>query len=342
MSARGLSYRDAGVNLRVAEESLAKIARHVETTHRPEVLRGIGGFGGAFQLAGRDPVVVASTDGVGTKLRLADLLDAHESVGADLVNHCVNDVAVMGAEPLFFLDYFATGKLDPARLERVIAGMAAACRENGIALLGGETAEMPGFYAGTEYDVAGFVVGACARGDLLDPASVREGDVLLGFTSTGLHTNGYSLARACVARAAARSGRDLRELLKAPLEELGDRTLGDALLAVHRSYLAEIRALRRTGGLRVLAHITGGGWEGNIPRVLPDGVGARVDRAWEVPAVFSLLQRMGDLDEREMWDTFNMGIGLVGVVAPGTAAPPGAIVIGAVERASGTRRVRYS
>lgn len=340
--ARGISYRDAGVNIRVAEDALARIRAHVATTRRAEVVGDLGGFGGVFRLAGlRDPVLVASTDGVGTKLRLADLLDAHEGVGADLVNHCVNDVAVMGAEPLFFLDYFATGKLDPARFERVVAGMAAACRENGIALLGGETAEMPGFYAGTEYDIAGFVVGACERDELFDLVAVREGGVLVGFPSSGLHTNGYSLARACVAREAVRQGRDLREVLKTPYDELGGRALGEALLAVHRSYVADIRGLRAAGGLKVVAHITGGGWEGNLPRVLPEGLGARVDTgAWAVPPLFRLLQRMGDLDEREMWDAFNMGIGLVAVVER-DSVPEGALVVGAVERADGPRRVRF-
>jgi phosphoribosylformylglycinamidine cyclo-ligase len=339
---RGISYRDAGVNLRVAQDALARVTRHVATTRRPEVLADVGGFGGLFRLAGfREPVVVATTDGVGTKLRLADVLDSHESVGEDLVNHCVNDVAVMGAEPLFFLDYFATGKLDPTRFERVIAGMAKACRENGVALLGGETAEMPGFYVGSEYDIAGFLVGACEPAQLLRAADVREGDVVVGVASSGLHTNGYSLARACVAREAVRSGRDPRELYRTPYDELAGRTLGEALLTVHRSYLAEIRALRAGGGLRVLAHLTGGGWEGNLPRVLPDGLGARIDRsAWPVPALFGLLQRMGDLDEREMWDTFNMGIGLVGIVDR-ERAPDAGLQIGVVERASGDRRVTW-
>jgi phosphoribosylformylglycinamidine cyclo-ligase len=340
--ARGISYRDAGVNIRVAEDALSRITRHVATTRRPEVLGDVGGFGGLFHLTGlRDPVLVASTDGVGTKLRLADLLDAHESVGQDLVNHCVNDVAVMGAEPLFFLDYFATGKLEAERFERVVAGMAKACAENGVALLGGETAEMPGFYAGTEYDIAGFIVGACERAALLRPEDSREGDLLVGFASTGPHTNGYSLARACVAREAARTGRDPRELYRTPYDELGGETLGRALLAVHRSYLGDIRALGASGGLRSVAHLTGGGWEGNLPRALPDALGAEVDAsAWTVPPLFRLLQRMGDVDEREMWDTFNMGIGLVAVVDP-ARVPAGALRIGRVERASGERRVRF-
>jgi phosphoribosylformylglycinamidine cyclo-ligase len=338
--ARGISYRDAGVNIRVAQDALARVARHVASTRRPEVIGDVGAFGGLFRLAGlRDPVLVASTDGVGTKLRLAELLDSHESVGADLVNHCVNDVAVMGAEPLFFLDYVATGKLDSDRFERVVAGMAGACRENGIALLGGETAEMPGMYAGTEYDIAGFVVGACEREALLQGERVREGDALIGFPSSGLHTNGYSLARACVARESVRTGRDLRVVLRTPYDELGGRTLGEALLAVHRSYLPEIRALRAGGGLRSLAHVTGGGWEGNLPRALPDGLGAFVERRWEAPALFGLLQRMGAVEEREMWDTFNMGIGLVAVVDP-DGVPADALRIGAVERATGDRRVR--
>ncbi len=340
--ARGITYRDAGVNLRVAEDALARITRHVATTRRPEVLADVGGFGGLFRLVGlRDPVLIASADGVGTKLRLADLLDSHETVGQDLVNHCVNDVAVMGAEPLFFLDYFATGKLDPARFERVVAGMAQACAANGVALLGGETAEMPGFYTGTEYDVAGFIVGACEADALLRPEDVREGDVLVGVASSGLHTNGYSLARACVAREAARSGRDPRELYDTPYDELGGMTLGRALLSVHRSHLPDIRSLRASGGLRAVAHITGGGWEGNLPRALPDGLGGRVEVAWEIPTLFRMLQAMGDIAEREMWDTFNMGIGLVAVLAP-DRVPTAALRIGVVERARGERRVRFA
>ena len=340
---RGISYRDAGVNIRVAEDALAKIRRHVERTRRPEVISDIGGFGGLFRLTGlADPVLIASTDGVGTKLRLADLLDAHDTVGQDLVNHCVNDVAVMGAEPLFFLDYFATGKLDADRFERVVAGMAQACRENGAALLGGETAEMPGFYVDGEYDIAGFIVGACERGALLRVEDVREGDALVGIHSTGLHTNGYSLARACVAREAARNGRDPRELYRTRFDELGGMTLGAALLAVHRSYLGDIRRLRESGGLRSVAHLTGGGWEGNVPRALPEGLGARIDtRAWPVPAIFRLLQRMGEVEEREMWGTFNMGIGLVAVMDP-ARVPADALRIGAVERVQGERRVRLA
>jgi phosphoribosylformylglycinamidine cyclo-ligase len=340
---RGLKAEASNDIYEAAEDALSKIKRHVERTRRAEVISDIGGFGGLFRLMPLDdPVLVASTDGVGTKLRLADLLDSHDTIGQDLVNHCVNDVAVMGAEPLFFLDYFATGRLDPVRFERVIAGMALACRENDTALLGGETAEMPGFYVDGEYDIAGFIVGACARADLLRPESVRDGDVLVGVESTGLHTNGYSLARACVAREAARTGHDPRELYRTRFDELGGVELGAALLAVHRSYRDDLRRLRASGGLRSAAHLTGGGWEGNLPRALPDGLGARVDRAaWHVPPLFRLLQRMGDVDEREMWDTFNMGIGLVAVVDP-ARVPGDALRIGVVEPARGERRVRFA
>jgi phosphoribosylformylglycinamidine cyclo-ligase len=339
---RGISYRDAGVNVRLKEELLRRITADVASTRRPEVLGDVGGFGGLFGLSGlRDAVLVASCDSVGTKLRLADLLDSHESVGSDLVNHCVNDVAVMGAEPLFYLDYFGTGRLDPTRFQQVIAGTAAACRQNGIALLGGETAELPGLYAGTDYDLVGFVVGACERDRLLDPSRVQEGDALLGFPSSGLHTNGYSLARACVAREAARAGRDVRALLRTEYEELGGRTLGQVLLEVHRSYLGEIRELRRRVDVRAIAHITGGGWEGNLPRALPAGLGATIQPTWEVPPIFRLLQRMGDLEEREMWDTFNMGIGLV-AVAPSGVSADGAVPVGTVERPAGSRRVAFA
>jgi phosphoribosylformylglycinamidine cyclo-ligase len=338
----GISYRDAGVNVRLKQELLTRIAQDVSETRRPEVVGELGGFGGMFRLSGvGDPVLVASCDSVGTKLRLADLLDSHESVGADLVNHCVNDIAVMGAEPLFYLDYFGTGRLDPTRFQRVIAGTARACRENGIALLGGETAELPGLYAGTDYDLVGFAVGVCEHDAILEPSRAREGDVLLGFASSGLHTNGYSLARACVARESVRTGRDPRVVLGSEYDELGGRTLGAALLEVHRSYLPDIRELRRRGGVRSIAHITGGGWEGNLPRALPEGLGAVVERTWEVPPVFRLLQRMGEIEEREMWDTFNMGIGLVAIVGA-DAARDGALRIGTVETSSGARRVRLA
>jgi len=342
----GLTYKDAGVDVRLKESMLKRIREHVASTRRPEVIGDIGAFGGLF--AFKDAVLVASADGVGTKVKIAELLDSHESVGRDLVNHCVNDIAVMGAEPLFFLDYFSAGKLEPARFERVVAGVAAACRDAGMALLGGETAEAPGLYTGTDYDLAGFIVGAVERDKILDPASVREGDALVGLPSSGLHTNGYSLARAIVDRSARAEGIEVLDVLRLPRTELRGGTLGQALLEVHRSYLAEIRALRQAAAIRSIAHITGGGWEGNLPRALPEGLGAIVDReSWIVPPVFRILAELGDVPEDDQWVTWNMGIGLVAVVAAederaALRALPDATLIGHVERASGDHRVRWA
>lgn len=342
----GLTYKDAGVDVRLKESMLKRIREHVASTRRPEVIGDVGAFGGLFAFKGS--VLVASTDTVGTKAKLAELLDSHESVGADIVNHCVNDIAVMGAEPLFFLDSFSTAKLEPARFERVVAGIAGACRDAGMALLGGETAEAPGLYTGTDYDLAGFIVGAVERDKILDPASVREGDVLVGLPSSGLHTNGYSLARAIVDRTARAEGIEPLDVLRLPRPALRGATLGQALLEVHRSYLAEIRALRAAAGVRSIAHITGGGWEGNLPRALPEGLGAVVDRdSWIVPPVFRMLAEQGDVPEDDQWVTWNMGIGLVAVVAAederaALRALPDATLIGRVERASGDHRVRWA
>ena len=311
----------------------------MKATKRPEVLGDIGAFGGLFRFGGfTDAVLVATTDGVGTKLELARLLDRHEGVGADLVHHCINDALAMGAEPLFFLDYFSTSSLDPQIFARVVGAMADACRTHGCALLGGETAEMPGMYASGTYDLAGFLVGAVERDALFDPAAVRAGDVLIGLPSTGLHTNGYSLARAVCDRAAA--GGDLVAFLDAPRVELRGGTLADALLAVHRCYLPEIRVLRAAATIRSIAHLTGGGWEGNLPRALPPGLGAAVDRdSWIVPPVFRLLADWGAVTDAEAFDTWNMGIGLVVAIAPdgeraALRALPDAIRIGTVETAA--------
>ena len=366
------SYHEAGVDVLRAEDALARIRDRVAKTKRPEVIGGIGAFGGLFRFGGmKDGVLVATTDGVGTKLELARILDRHEVVGTDLVNHCVNDALAMGADPLFFLDYFSTSRLDPVVFARVVGAMADACAAHGCALLGGETAEMPGMYAEGAYDLAGFLVGAVERDRLLDPASVREGDALVGIRSSGLHTNGYSLARAIVARIAEREGRSVEETLRAPRFALAApdgapatrgvaapagttasageaSSLGDALLATHRSYLAEVRAMRAVAELRSLAHLTGGGWEGNLPRALPDGLGAVVDRrAWTVPPLFTFLGDAGTVPATDRFDTWNMGIGLIAMVAPADAAKAtravaGAIRLGTVERARpGERRVRF-
>jgi phosphoribosylformylglycinamidine cyclo-ligase len=352
----GLTYRSAGVDISRADDALRRIRDRVERTKRPEVIGGLGAFGGLFRASGlADAVLVATTDGVGTKLELARILDRHEVVGTDLVHHCVNDALAMGAEPLFFLDYFSCSRLDPRVFERVVGAMAEACERHTCALLGGETAEMPGMYADGVYDLAGFLVGAVERARLLDPASACEGDVCIGLPSSGLHTNGYTLARAIVAdaarsivhHAAPAAEKDIREFLQLPRPDLRGGTLGDALLAVHRSYLESVRTLRDVARVGSIAHITGGGWEGNLPRALPAGLGAAIDRAaWKVPPVFTILGGTGAVPWDEMWDTWNMGIGLVAMVAAederaALRALPDAISIGRVERVTGERRVRF-
>jgi phosphoribosylformylglycinamidine cyclo-ligase len=306
------TYREAGVDLDEARRAVDLISRAAARTATPEVLGGVGGFGSLFRLdtdRWPDPVLVSSTDGVGTKLKIAIALDRHDTVGEDLVNHCVNDVAVQGADPLFFLDYFGVGRLDARRAADLVAGMARACMANGVALVGGETAELPGLYQDADYDLAGFVVGAAARADLISGAKVRAGDALVGLPSTGLHTNGYSLARRVFGEGDwKRSAPGL------------EGTLGEALLAPHRSYLSAMRALRlalRKARSDVLAyaHITGGGWIENIPRTLPDGLGAEIETgSWPVPRIFTLIQQTGDIPDQEMVRTFNLGIGLTCVV----------------------------
>ncbi|TMG38472.1 MAG: phosphoribosylformylglycinamidine cyclo-ligase [Chloroflexi bacterium] len=343
-----LTYKGAGVDVGRAEDALARVRERIRRTKRPEVIGDVGQFGGLFASPGGDTVLVATTDGVGTKLELARILDRHEVVGADLVHHCVNDALAMGAEPLFFLDYYATGRLEPAVFERVVGAMADACARCGIALLGGETAELPGMYADGAYDLAGFLVGAVARDKLLGPERVREGDTLIGIPSSGLHTNGFSLAREIVSRLAATKGTTVREVLAAPRQELEGLALGETLVATHRPYLREFRALRQAVEIHAIAHLTGGGWEGNLPRALPPGLGAAIDRAaWTVPALFTLLGDLGGVREEERFDTWNMGIGLVLAIAGRDAAAavravPDAIALGRVERAGSGRRVRFA
>jgi phosphoribosylformylglycinamidine cyclo-ligase len=284
-------------------------------TFTPGVISEIGSFGGLFGLSStalRDPVLVASADGVGTKLRIAFLTGVHDTIGRDLVSHCVNDILVQGAQPLFFLDYLATGRLDPDVAVKVVEGLARACRENGCALLGGETAEMPGFYADGEYDVAGFIVGAVERARVIDGAGIRPGDVLVGLPSEGLHTNGYSLARQIAFER-------LRLTVHDRVPELG-MTVGEALLAPHRSYLRVMQPLLGTGWIKGMAHITGGGITDNLPRTLPPGTSALVTLgSWQVPPIFTWLERSGSVPFDDMWRTFNMGIGLI-VVADGRDA----------------------
>ena len=304
-------YRQAGVDIDAGNETVRRIKSLARATFTPGVLSEIGSFGGLFRLDRdryRDPVLVSSTDGVGTKLKIAFMTGRHDTVGGDLVNHCVNDILVQGAEPLFFLDYLATGRLSPAVAEQVIAGIACACRENGCALLGGETAEMPGFYADGEYDLAGFIVGIVERERIIDGRTIVPGDVVIGLPSAGLHTNGYSLARRVLF--------DVGGLLPDTLvPELG-ATVGEALLAPHRSYLGAVRPLVECQLVKGLAHVTGGGITENLPRTLPQGCGADIDRgAWIVPPLFGFLQHRGGIATGEMFRVFNMGIGLLLVCA---------------------------
>lgn len=310
------AYAAAGVDIDAADRAKQRIKQLARATFSRGVLAEIGGFGGLFRLpAGlRQPVLVASMDGVGTKLKVAFALGRHDTVGRDLVNHCVNDILVQGARPLFFLDYVALGRMEPRVVTEVVAGVAQGCRENGCALLGGESAEMPGFYAPGEYDVAGCIVGVVERRRLLTGAGIRRGDRLIGLRSAGLHTNGYSLARKLVEQSGYGYGRRVPAL---------GTTAGEALLTEHRSYLRALWPLlaARPCPVRGLAHITGGGITDNLPRILPPGCGARIDtRAWTPPALFAWLQRLGGVADEEMRRTFNLGIGMIVVAAASAAA----------------------
>jgi len=304
-----IRYKDAGVDIDTATRTVERIKEHARRTFTRGVLTSIGSFGAGYRLAGfRRPVLVSSADGVGTKLKVAFMTSRHDTVGEDLVNHCVNDIMVQGAAPLFFLDYFAVGRLDAGVAEQVVSGIARGCKANGCALIGGETAEMPGLYSPGEYDLAGFVVGAVERHRLLTGSRIRPGDVLLGLASSGLHTNGYSLARKLLFDVAGHSPSDY-------LEELGC-TVGEELLKGHRSYAKALRRLLGASLLRGIAHITGGGITDNVPRILPDGLGAEVDTsAWVMPPVFRLLQRLGRIPNRDLRRTFNVGIGMALVVS---------------------------
>jgi phosphoribosylformylglycinamidine cyclo-ligase len=349
-----VDYKQSGVDIDAGNEVVRRIKGLARATFTPGVLSEIGSFGGLFRLGDRaqgDPVLVASADGVGTKLRVAFMSGIHGTIGADLVNHCVNDILVQGAQPLFFLDYLAAGRLNPDVAVQVVDGLARACRENGCALLGGETAEMPGFYADGEYDVAGFIVGSVDRARLIDGRRIASGDVLIGLPSSGLHTNGYSLARSIVFERLTLGVHDR-------VPELG-MTVADALLAPHRSYLPVVRPLLETsrdGGILVkgMAHITGGGITDNLPRVLPGGTDAVVRLgSWDVPPVFRWLERAGAVPREDMLRTFNMGLGLILVVAPAdadeaigvlrAAGEPGARVVGTIVSAPEGRApaVRY-
>jgi phosphoribosylformylglycinamidine cyclo-ligase len=307
-----MDYRSAGVDIDAGNETVRRIKSLAKATFTSGVLSEIGSFGGLYRLdptGWKDPILVSSADGVGTKLKVAFLANEHRTVGVDLVNHCVNDILVQGARPLFFLDYLATGRLLPDVAAQIVEGLARACKENGCALLGGETAEMPGFYADGEYDLAGFIVGAVEGDMLIDGRGIAAGDVLIGLPSTGLHTNGYSLARRIVFD-------HLGLAVDTRVEELGE-TIGAALLAPHRSYLNAIYPLVARGAIKGMAHITGGGVTDNLPRILPEGMAARIDRSgWTVPPLFRWLQRSGDVPDDDMWRTFNMGIGMILACTP--------------------------
>ncbi len=305
------AYARAGVDIDAATDAVSRMKVHIKTTLTPGVLSGVGSFGGMFALSAlgtlRDPVLVSSIDGVGTKLKIAFATGRHDTIGKDLVSHCVNDILVQGARPLFFLDYFGTGKLEPSVAADVVKGLSEGCREAGCALIGGETAEMPGLYGDGEYDLAGCIVGLVERSQIVDGSKVVVGDVVIGLASDGLHTNGYSLARQALLGEAG------IPLNSAP-PELGGVTLAEALLWPHRCYARVVLPLlaEQTAPIKAMAHITGGGFVDNIPRVLPPGIGVEIDRnSWEVPPLFRLIQEKGRVTEAEMFRVFNMGIGYV-------------------------------
>ena len=340
-----MDYKTSGVDIDAGNEVVRRVRQLARSTFTQGVLSEIGAFGGLFRLdvtQYREPILVSSADGVGTKLRVAFLAGEHHTVGIDLVNHCVNDILVQGAEPLFFLDYFATGRLAPDVAAAVVEGLARACQENGCALLGGETAEMPGFYADGEYDLAGFIVGVVDRARLIDGSQIEPGDSLIGIPSSGLHTNGYSLARRILFE-------KLQLRVDSSVAELHG-SVGEALLRPHRSYLKIVRPVLSSGLVKGMAHITGGGLTENLPRILPEGTRVSIDRmAWVVPPIFRFLAEKGGVSEAEMYRTFNMGIGLVLVCAAADApvvldqlrdaGEPNTRVIGRVTE--GDKSVRY-
>ena len=312
-----MDYKASGVDIDAGNETVRRIRSLARSTFTPGVLSDIGSFGGLFRIEPgryREPVLVASADGVGTKLKVAFMAGRHDTVGIDLVNHCVNDILVQGAEPIFFLDYLATGRLAPDVAESLVGGIASACRDNNCALLGGETAEMPGFYHDGEYDLAGFIVGVVDRARLINGRAIAVGDVLVGVPSSGLHTNGYSLARRIVFE-------KLNLGIDSHVPELA-RTVGDALLEPHRSYLPFVQPLLEATRIKGMAHITGGGITDNLPRILPHGTAAVIDASsWTVPPLFTWLRQAGDVPIDDMMRTFNMGIGLIIVVARDQAEP---------------------
>ena len=308
---RGLTYRDAGVDIDAADESLRRVKESVRRTFDENVLRDIGSFGAMYRFdpqGMKEPVLVSSVDGVGTKLKLAFMTGKHDTVGVDLVSHCVNDILVQGARPMFFLDYLAFGRLEPPIVEAVIKGIATGCRYAGCSLIGGETAEMPDMYAHGEYDLAGTIVGVVDRSKIVDGSTIGEGDVIIGLRSTGLHTNGYSLARKICFEVAGLGVDD-------PMPGVG-RTTGEALMEPHREYARVMQVVMRIVAVKGMVHVTGGGITDNLPRVLPDGLGAEVDlSAWPLPPIFVYLQETGGVEQAEMLRTFNCGLGFLVIVS---------------------------
>jgi phosphoribosylformylglycinamidine cyclo-ligase len=345
LKSKSVTYADAGVDIASGERTKDKIKFLAQKTFNRNVLGGIGGFGALYRLdlqRWKQPILVSSADGVGTKLKIAFDLGLHHTVGADLVNHCVNDIAVQGATPLFFLDYLATGKLEPKVMEDVVTGLAEACRSNGCVLIGGETAQMPGFYADGEYDLAGFIVGAVDREKMITGAGIKPGDVLIGLPSTGLHTNGYSLARKLLFEVAGYKPQQYVTAIK--------EKAGAALLKVHRSYLHVIQKLAGAGLVAGMAHITGGGITDNLPRILPRNVTAQIELgSWPVLPIFEHLRELGQVSQEEMLRTFNMGIGLIAAI-PATKFPKAKNLLDRAEEkfyvvgrvVKGERRVQYT
>lgn len=343
MSHRASVYASAGVDIDAKMNVLKNAKKLIQSTFTPDAINTWGSFGGLFNSPGRSHVLVSSMDGVGTKLKVAALMNRHDTVGQDIVNHCVNDILVQGATPLFFLDYIGVSKMEPAMMADLLKGLAKACRENGCALIGGETAELPGLYPPGEYDLVGTIVGAVKKSSVITGRDVRVGDVLIGLPSSGCHTNGYTLARKALLEDA---GLKVRDILP------GTRTrVGDALLAVHRSYLKPVRSLMNNIRIRGMAHITGGGFPDNISRVLPDDVDAVVDtNTWTPPPLFRAIQKAGRVEKEEMYRVFNMGIGMVLILARGHApeairklkkAGEKPVGIGYIKRGTGAVKMVY-
>ncbi|MBA7506688.1 Phosphoribosylformylglycinamidine cyclo-ligase [subsurface metagenome] len=329
------TYAKAGVNIDVAARVKELIGKHARSTLRPEVLSGVGFFGGLFEFKGyKEPVLVSSTDSVGTKLKIANALAKHDTIGIDIVNHCVNDILTCGAEPLFFLDYIGIGKLVPEKVGAIAKGLAQACREVGCALIGGETAELPGLYAGGDYDLVGFIIGVVEKEKIIMGKAIVVGDTIIGLPSSGLHTNGYSLVRKLFGESPS--------VLNTHYPELG-RTLGEELLEPHRCYYHQLKPLLPI--IKGMAHITGGGLMGNVPRILPQGVAVQFrSRAWTIPPVFRLIRQRGNVDQNEMYRVFNMGIGMAIICSPGNVdqlikALPEAKIVGEVVKQIGEARV---